>query len=36
MVKGTLWLNSEETIFYFEYTLLGRRKRQKIFIKGEL
>lgn len=36
MVKGTLWLDSEETVFCFEYKALGRRKRQKIFLKGKL
>ena len=33
-MKGTLWLDSEETVFCFEYGSLGRRKIQKIFLKG--
>lgn len=34
-MKGTLWLDSEETLFSFEYESLVRRKTHKIFVKGK-
>ncbi len=34
LAKCTLLLDSEETVFRFEYESLGRRKTQKTFLKG--
>ena len=34
MMKGILWLDSEEAVFSFKYESFGFRRMQKIFLKG--